>query len=177
MGARLRISPAVIARHPSEQRLTPGVSRRLEDSPARLPACPAPTPSIDRVEQAAGLIAVDGQCGPGIGRCVDQLGLDACAPGLSSLRPECRVSGHAFGMPVGGLMPGVHVALAAEPKAAVHMVVRNALAASGAQLAARALAVALVALRFVACAAPAPVGLAAGCWHRGGRITVRFAAL
>ena len=88
-----------------------------------------------------------------------------------------RVSGHAFGMPVGGLMPGVHVALAAEPKAAVHMVVRNALAASGAQLAARALAVALVALRFVACAAPAPVGLAAGCWHRGGRITVRFAAL
>jgi hypothetical protein len=71
-------------------------------------------------------------------------------------------------------MTGVHVALAAEPKAAVHVVARNALAASGAQLAARALA---AALDFVACAAPAPVGLAAGCWHRGGRITVRFAAL
>jgi hypothetical protein len=74
-------------------------------------------------------------------------------------------------------MTGVHVALATEPKAAVHVMARNVLAASGAQLAARALAAELVALRFVACAAPATVGLAAGCWHRGGRITVRFAAL
>jgi hypothetical protein len=65
-------------------------------------------------------------------------------------------------------MPDAHVALAAEPKAAVHVVVRNALAAPDAQLAARALATAL-ALCFVACAASATVGLAVGCRHRGGR--------
>jgi hypothetical protein len=58
-------------------------------------------------------------------------------------------------------MPGAHVALAAEPNAAVNVVARNALAAPGAQLAARTL---VTALCFVACAAPATVGLAA----RGG---------
>jgi hypothetical protein len=61
-------------------------------------------------------------------------------------------------------MTGVHVALAAEPKAAVHVVARNALVAPDAQLAARALATAL-ALCFVACAVPATVELAAGCRH------------
>ena len=60
-------------------------------------------------------------------------------------------------------MPGAHVALAAEPNAAVNVVARNALAAPDAQLAARTLVTAL-ALCFVACAAPATVGLAA----RGG---------
>jgi hypothetical protein len=50
---------------------------------------------------------------------------------LSSLRPECRVSGHTFGMPVSGLMTGAHVARAAEPKAAVHVVARNALGCTG----------------------------------------------
>jgi hypothetical protein len=60
-------------------------------------------------------------------------------------------------------MTGVHVALATEPKAAVHMVARNALVAPDAQLAARALA---TALDFVACAAPATVGLAAMRRHR-----------
>ena len=59
-----------------------------------------------------------------------QLSSTASAPAvLSSLRPECRVSGHTFGMPVSGLMTGAHVARAAEPKAAVHVVARNALAA------------------------------------------------
>jgi hypothetical protein len=102
-------------------------------------------------------------CGPCIRRCADRPARDVCAPGLSSLRPESRVCGHAFGVPVSGLMPGAHVALAAEPNAAVNVVARNALAAPDAQLAARTLVTAL-ALCFVACAAPATVGLAA----RGG---------
>jgi hypothetical protein len=104
-----------------------------------------------------------GYVAPCIRRCADRPTRDVCAPGLSSLRPECRVCGHAFGVPVSGLMPGAHVALAAEPNAAVNVVARNALAAPGAQLAARTLVTAL-ALCFVACAAPATVGLAA----RGG---------
>ena len=102
-----------------------------------------------------------GYVAPCIRRCAYRPERDVCAPGLSSLRPECRVCGHAFGVPVSGLMPGAHVALAAEPNAAVNVVARNALAAPGAQLAARTL---VTALCFVACAAPATVGLAA----RGG---------
>jgi len=47
-------------------------------------------------------------------------------------------------------MPGAHVALAAEPNTAVNVVARNALAAPGAQLAARTLVTALAALCFVA---------------------------
>jgi hypothetical protein len=118
---------------------------------------------VARVEQAAGLLPPGWLCGPCIRRCADRPARDVCAPGLSSLRPESRVCGHAFGVPVSGLMPGAHVALAAEPNAAVNVVARNALAAPDAQLAARTLVTAL-ALCFVACAAPATVGLAA----RGG---------
>src|SRR5215475_1197814 len=128
---------------------------------SRRPACPPPTMWVVRVEQAAGLLPPGWLCGPCIRRCADRPTRDVCAPGLSSLRPECRVCGHAFGVPVSGLMPGAHVALAAEPNAAVNVVARNALAAPGAQLAARTL---VTALCFVACAAPATVGLAT----RGG---------
>src|SRR6516164_8628496 len=138
----------------------------LKDAKAALsrrPACPPPTMWVARVEQAAGLLPPGWLCGPCIRRCADRPARDVCAPGLSSLRPESRVCGHAFGVPVGGLMPGAHVALAAEPNAAVNVVARNALAAPDAQLAARTLVTAL-ALCFVACAAPATVGLAA----RGG---------
>ena len=138
----------------------------LKDAKAALsrrPACPPPTMWVARVEQAAGLLPFGWLCGPCIRRCADRPARDVCAPGLSSLRPESRVCGHAFGVPVSGLMPGAHVALAAEPNAAVNVVARNALAAPGAQLAARTLVTAL-ALCFVACAAPATVGLAA----RGG---------
>jgi hypothetical protein len=130
---------------------------------SRRPACPPPTMWVARVEQAAGLLPPGWLCGPCIRRCADRPARDVCAPGLSSLRPESRVCGHAFGVPVSGLMPGAHVALAAEPNAAVNVVARNALATPGAQLAARTLVTAL-ALCFVACAAPATVGLAA----RGG---------
>jgi hypothetical protein len=118
---------------------------------------------VARVEQAAGLLPPGWLCGPCIRRCADRPARDVCAPGLSSLRPESCVCGHAFGVPVSRLMPGAHVALAAEPNAAVNVVARNALAAPDAQLAARTLVTAL-ALCFLACAAPATVGLAA----RGG---------
>src|SRR5262245_1400818 len=127
---------------------------------SRRPACPPPTMWVARVEQAAGLLPPGWLCGPCIRRCADRPARDVCAPGLSSLPPECRVCGHAFGVPVSGLMPGAHVALAAEPNAAVNVVARNALAAPGAQLAARTLVTAL-ALCFVACAAPA-LGLRRG---------------
>src|SRR5262245_55934908 len=69
-------------------------------------------------------------------------------------------------------MAGAHVALAAEPNAAINVVARNALAAPGAQLAARTLVTAL-ALCVVACAAPATVGLAA----RGGHPATLYRAL
>src|SRR5262245_27479841 len=68
------------------------------------------------------------------------------------------------------IMPGAQVALAAEPNAAVNVVARNALAAPGAQLAARTL---VTALCFVACAAPATVGLAT----RGGHQPLSTRAL
>ena len=84
---------------------------------------------VARVEQAAGLLPPGWLCGPCIRRCADRPARDVCAPGLSSLRPESRVCGHAFGVPVSGLMPGAHVALAAEPNAAVNVVARIALAA------------------------------------------------
>src|SRR5215472_15883392 len=125
---------------------------------SRRPACPPPTMWVARVEQAAGLLPPGWLCGPCIRRCADRPARDVCAPGLASLPPECRVCGHAFGVPVSGLMPGAHVPLAAEPNTAVNVVARNALAAPGAQLAARTLVTALAALCFVACAAPAARG-------------------
>ena len=139
----------------TEKRSACGASQRRE---GLRPQCGLPA-----LSKLPNYFLLVGYVAPCIRRCADRPARDVCAPGLSSLRPECRVCGHAFGVPVSGLMPGAHVALAAEPNAAVNVVARNALAAPGAQLAARTLVTAL-ALCFVACAAPATVGLAA----RGG---------